>query len=283
LAPGSDISANDEAGYACRSDLGREWMATLATPAAPRRTNAEERFFMTAAVAMAIVIVAGFSLNAIMGRSTIFSPISVHVHGLLFMGFLGLYVTQNFLVATGNIAVHKRLGWLAAIMVPAMIAAALYVIVAMLRRGAVPFFFTPIYFLAMDTMILTSFVVLVVAAIRMRRRTDWHRRLMFCAMAAFTGNGLGRLLPMPLLIPYSGEAAVAASLVFPAWGILSDRRRNGRIHPAWLCGMAVIVGGQIVAEIVARTPLGLSLYHWLAAGAPAAHISPTAYPAPPLA
>lgn len=257
-------------------------MATLATQAAPRRATAEERFFMTSAVAMAIVIIAGFSLNAIMGRSTIYSPISVHIHGLLFMGFLGLYVTQNFLIASGNVAVHKRLGWLAAVMVPSMIAAALYVIVAMLRRGAVPFFFTPIYFLAMDTMILAGFVVLVVAAIRMRRRTDWHRRLMFCAMAAFTGNGLGRLLPMPLLIPYAGEAAVAASLAFPIWGIVSDRRRSGRVHPAWLCGIAVIIGGQIVAELVTWSPLGVSLYHWVAAGSPGAHIAPLAYPAPPL-
>src|SRR4051812_47415012 len=257
-------------------------MATLATHAAPRPASAEERFFMTSAIAMAVVIVAGFSLNAIMGRSTIFSPISVHVHGLLFMGFLGLYVTQNFLVATGNVAVHKKLGWLAAVMVPAMIVAALYVIVAMLRRGAVPFFFTPLYFLAMDTMILTSFVVLVGAAIRLRRRTDWHRRLMFCGMAAFTGNGLGRLLPMPLLIPYAGEAAVAASLFFPIWGMVADRRRDARIHPAWFWGIGVIVGGQVIAELVAGTSIGLSLYHWVAAGSPGAHVPPTAYPAPPL-
>jgi hypothetical protein len=258
-------------------------MATLATEVAPRRASAEERFFMTSAVAMAIVIVAGFSLNAIMGRSTIHSPVSVHVHGLLFMGFLALYVTQNALVASGNVAVHKKLGWLAAVMVPAMIVAALYVIVAMLRRGAVPFFFTPIYFLTMDTMILASFVALVATAIRMRRRTDWHRRLMFCGMAAFTGNGIGRLLPMPLLIPYAGEAAVAASLVFPIWGMLADRKRDGRVHPAWLVGIAVVVGGQLIAELVAGTPLGLSLYDWIAAGSPGAHVPPTAYPAPPLA
>src|SRR4051812_49941433 len=118
-------------------------MATLATQVAPRRASAEERFFMTSAVAMAIVIVAGFSFNAIMGRSTIFSPISVHVHGLLFMGFLGLYVTQNFLVATGNVAVHKRLGWLAAVMVPAMIVAGAFLLLAVVLGGGLPLFFSP--------------------------------------------------------------------------------------------------------------------------------------------
>jgi len=257
-------------------------MATLAAAAARPRATAEQRFFMTSAVAMAIVIIAGFSLNAAMGRSSFGAPISVHVHGLLFMGWLALYVTQNVLVASGNVAVHRRLGWISAVWVPAMIVAALYVIVAMVRRGAVPFFFTPIYFLTMDTMILASFVALTAAAIRLRRRTDWHRRLMFCGMAVFTGNGLGRLLPMPLLIPYAGEAAVAASLVFPVWGMVSDRRRDGRIHPAWWWGLGVILAGQAIAELVAGSPLGLSLYNMVAAGSAGAHVAATAYPAMPL-
>lgn len=256
-------------------------MASLAGPAPRRSASAEERFFMTAAVAMAIVIVAGFSFNAAMGRSSFAAPISVHVHALLFMGWLGLYLVQNMLVASGNVAVHRRLGWLSAVWIPAMVAAALYVIVAMVRRGAVPFFFTPLYFLTMDVMILATFVGLALAAIRLRRRTDWHRRLMFCAMAVFTGNGLGRLLPMPLLIPWAGEAAVAASLAFPLWGMVSDRRRTGRVHPAWLWGIAAIVGGQLAGEMFVRTPLGLSVYQWVAAGSPGARVAPTAYPAAP--
>lgn len=258
-------------------------MATLARDAARRGASAEERFFMTSAVTMAVTIVAGFSLNVVMGRSTFASPLPVHLHALLFMGWVALYLVQNGLVASGNVAVHRRLGWVSAAWLPAMISSALYVIVSMLRRGAVPFFFTPIGFLTMDVMILASFVALVVTAIRLRRRTDWHRRLMFCGMAVFTANGLGRLLPMPLLIPYAAEAAVAASLVFPIWGMLSDRRRRGRIHPAWWCGVAVILGGQALGEVVAHTPMGLTLYHWVAAGSPAAAIAPTAYPAPPVA
>lgn len=258
-------------------------MATLATHAVPARAGAEERFFMKAALAMAAVVVVGFSFNAAMGRSSLSAPISVHIHGMLFMGWMVLYVVQNALVATGNVGVHRRLGWLSALWIPAMIVAALYVIVAMLRRGTVPFFFTPIYFLSFDVMTLVSFAAVAGAAIRLRRRTDWHRRLMFCGMAALTGPGFGRLLPMPLLIPWAGEASVAAAMLFPAWGILSDRRREGRIHPAWWWGLAAILGGQIIAEIVARTPLGLSLYDWVAAGSPGALVAPAAYPAPPIA
>jgi hypothetical protein len=102
-------------------------------------------------------------------------------------------------------------------------------------------------------------------------------------MSALTGPGFGRLLPMPLLIPYAAEAAVAASLIFPVAGIVADRRRTGRIHAAWWWGLAAIVGGQMLAEVVARTWLGLSLYDWVAAGTAGAHIAPTAYPLPPVA
>ena len=258
-------------------------MATLAAPARPARSSGDERFFMTAALAMAGVTVVGFSLNALMGRSSFSAPLIVHLHALLFMGWVALYVVQNALVASGNVAVHKRLGWLSAVWMPAMVATALIVIVSMLRRGAVPFFFTPIGFLTMDVMILSSFVALAAAAIHVRRRTDWHRRLMFCSMAALTGPGFGRLLPMPLLIPYAAEAAVAASLLFPAWGMVSDRRRSGRIHPAWWWGIAAIVGGQLAGELVAHSPLGLALYDWVAAGSPGAQVPATVFPAPPVA
>lgn len=258
-------------------------MATLATHVAPPRANAEERFFMTSALVMAVTIVAGFSLNAALGRSSFGAPLSVHVHALLFMGWLALYVVQNGLVATGNVAVHRRLGWVAAVWIPAMVAAALFVIVGLVRRGAVPFFFAPVSFLMMDTMILASFVGLAAAAIRLRRSTGWHRRLMFCAMAGLSAAGLGRLLPMPLLVPFAGESAVAAALVFPAWGMIADRRRDGRIHPAWWWGVAALVGAQVVADVVAHSAVGVSLYQWIVAGSPGAAISPTAFPAPPLA
>jgi hypothetical protein len=256
-------------------------MATLATQVAPSRLGAEERFFMTSALVMAATIVAGFSLNAIMGRSSFSAPAAVHFHALLFMGWLALYVTQNGLVATGNVALHRRLGWLSALWVPAMIVTALHVIVSMVRRGAVPFFFKPVSFLVMDVMVLATFVTLTAAAIRLRRMTAWHRRFMFCGMAVFTANGLGRLLPMPLLIPWAWEAAVVASLLFPLWGMISDQRRTGRIHPAWFWGLGIILGGQMIGEIISASPVGLSIYDWVAAGSPGAQVSPIAYPAPP--
>jgi hypothetical protein len=99
---------------------------------------------------MALVLVAGFSIQLAMGRSTFASPVSVHLHALIFFGWTVLYVLQNGLIATGSVALHKRLGWLATIWVPAMVVMGIYVTVSMVQRGAVPFIFQPLYFLVMN-------------------------------------------------------------------------------------------------------------------------------------
>ena len=74
----------------------------------------DERFFMRAAVAMAVVILAGFSTQLAMGRSTFASPPLVHAHAIVFMGWITIYVLQNAFVATDRMTLHRRLGWVAA-------------------------------------------------------------------------------------------------------------------------------------------------------------------------
>ena len=101
------------------------------------------------------------------------------------------------------------------------------VTVAMVRAGHVPFFFRPLQFLVFDPMTVFTFAGLTTAAIVMRRRTEWHRRLHYCGMSMLLGPAFGRLLPMPLISPWSWEAAFAATLIFPVIGIIADKRRTG--------------------------------------------------------
>jgi hypothetical protein len=238
---------------------------------------------MIGAMLMALVLVAGFSMQLAAGRSTFASPLPVHAHALLFFGWTTLYLLQNGLVASGNTAIHRRLGWLSAIWVPAMVAAGLYVTIAMVRRGAVPFFFEPAYFLFMDGLFLLVFAGLAAAAVINRRRTDWHRRLMFCAMAILTGPGWGRLLPAPLLVPWVGEATFAAAMLFPIAGMIADKRRSGRVHPAWWWGAGSIVGMQLLISLLATSAPGLEVYRWITDGAPGAQVPGDAFPpAPPM-
>jgi hypothetical protein len=103
----------------------------------------DERFFMRAAVAMAVVILAGFSNQLAMGRSTFASPPLVHAHAIVFMGWITIYVLQNVFVATDRMTLHRRLGWIAAGWMVLMLVLGCSVTVAMVRRGQVPFFSGP--------------------------------------------------------------------------------------------------------------------------------------------
>ena len=92
-------------------------MATLSGTQAP--PVGDERFFLRSAIIMAAIIVAGFSMQLAMGRSTFASPVRVHLHAVLFMGWVAIYLTQNILVANDRIDLHRRLGWVAAVwMIP---------------------------------------------------------------------------------------------------------------------------------------------------------------------
>ena len=232
---------------------------------------------------MTVVIVAGFSVQLAMGRSSFAAPLLVHAHAVVFMGWVAIYLSQNVLATTGRRALHRRLGWLAAVWVVPMLALGCAVTLAMVRRGEVPFFFKPQQFLIFDPLTLATFAGLTTAAILLRRQTDWHRRLHFCAMAMLLGPGFGRLLPMPLLAPWAWEATVAACLLFPLAGMLADVRRSGRIHPAWAWGIAATLGSTLLTEVIVYSPVGDAIYHAFATGSPGAAVPPLAFPPPPVA
>jgi hypothetical protein len=252
-------------------------MATLAGRSFTPSTG-DERFFLRAAIVMAIIVVAGFSLNLAMGRSTFHSPPLVHAHAITFMGWVVIYLLQNVFAATGRMDLHRPLGWIATVWVGAMIVLGFLVTVAMVRRGAAPFFFRPLQFLVFDPVILLSFAGLTWAAVAMRRRTDWHRRLHFCGMSLLLGPAFGRLLPMPLLIPWAFETVVAACLVFPLVGVWADVRRSGRAHPAWRWGIAAIVGALLLTEGLTYGPAGGALYRVATNGSPGAAVPPLQFP-----
>lgn len=238
----------------------------------------ERRFFLILSLAMAFVLVAGFSMQLAMGRSSFGAPPLVHVHALVFFGWTFFFLLQSALAATGSVALHRRLGWIGAGWAAVLVVLGSLITAVVVQQGRAPFFFTPLYFLVMNPLSVIVFALLFALAVRMRRRSDWHRRLMICAMAGLTGPGIGRLLPLPLLIPFAGWAVFAAFMLFPIVGMIRDRRHDGTVHTAWIVGVAVLVVSQSMMSLAASTGLALPIYRWVVAGTPGAHVDPMAYP-----
>ena len=254
-------------------------MATLAEK--PVIPVGDERFFLRSAILMAAIIVVGFSFQLAMGRSTFASPVRVHAHAILFMGWVAIYVTQNFLVASGRMDLHRRLGWLATAWAAAMVVSGFLVTLVMVRNGTVPFFFQPLQFLVFDPVTVLTFAGLTAAAVLLRRRTEWHRRLHFCGMAMLLAPAFGRLLPLPLLQPWAWEVTFAVILLFPLTGALLDVRRRGRAHPAWRWGIGAMLASFVLIQALTYGPLGIPIYDAATAGSPGAAIDPLAFPPPP--
>jgi len=226
------------------------------TPARPRRSlDRESVFFARYATAFAAFIVFGFAQFELRGLAPfgVFGW-EIHAHAAAMVAWLALSVAQPWLVASGNVAVHRRLGWASAGLIVAIPVVGSMAGFAALRDGIVPPFFAPAYFLALVNVGAILFAALVVAGVAMVRRIDWHRRLMLGSTALLLEPALGRTLPMPLM-SWWGEW-VAMAIQVGALGFLAahDRRTIGRIHPATLIAMAVIVLDHVLFETLAKFP-----------------------------
>tara|TARA_R110000751_G_scaffold2018_11_gene9183 strand:- start:10523 stop:11299 length:777 start_codon:yes stop_codon:yes gene_type:complete len=242
-------------------------MATIHPPhvAAPRE---QTRFFFVLALVMALVIVGGFTLQLAMGRSSFAVPAAYHLHAAVFMGWIGIYLMQHVTALRGQWALHAGFGRIAYLWIPLMLVFGSVLMVAVARRTGGPFFFHVSEFLWSNMMLLWCFGGLAFWALRRRRYTGWHRRLMLCAMAILTGPGLGRILPLPLMIPHAWTITTLATMVFPVIGMIADKRATGRVHPAYLWGLGIYAAVFVLSLVLAHSETGMAITRSVIADTP---------------
>jgi hypothetical protein len=227
-------------------------METVATARASGEAR-ERLFFLLMAAAIAVTVAVAFSLFYAAGISSLNSPWWVHVHGVTFVGWIALYVVQNTLVFRNDVASHRKLGRIGAGYAVWMVLVGLVLTPLTLAVGRAPPFFTPAYFLALDWINIVVFGALVYAAIRNRRRTDWHRRLMLCATICVIAPALGRLIVLSgntMTAPLN----VAWLLLYVVVGMLYDWSNRGRVHPAYAWGAGALILFAAATELLATMP-----------------------------
>jgi hypothetical protein len=90
--------------------------------------------------------------------------------------------------------------------------------------------------------------------VSLRRKTEWHRRIMFAATFILLEPALGRLLPMPLLGGYGEWIALLVQLGFVAVLARHDRKILGSVHPATVCAAAILVLVHSAVPLVGMLP-----------------------------
>jgi hypothetical protein len=238
----------------------------MATAAPPRLHPIirDRLFFFVMALVIAATAISGFVLQLAAGRSSFHSPWWVHVHGLTFMGWLGLYLAQNWLAWRGDVVDHQRLGRIAAFYVGWMVLVGVSVNTLAAIHHRIPPFFEVNVFLVMDWTIVAVFAGLTWAAVRLRGASDWHRRLMLCGAVQVMVPGLARLMPLPLMGSWILWDIWAGLLPFVAAALIYDLRTRGKVHPAYLWGFGAILLGVALIRPIAFSPPLLALTKHLA-------------------
>ncbi len=197
------------------------------------RLTAERRFFATAAAVAAALAFAGFAptyyLKGFFGTPAL--PGLVHVHGLVMTLWIVLFATQVGLVAARRTDLHRKLGVAGVVLAAAVVVVGVVTAIEGAKRGVSPGP-PPLVFMAIPIGVVLVFGVLVGAAIALRRRSDWHKRLMLLGSIAVLTPAIARL-PIDALHAGGIVAFMGLTDLFAIACVAVDTLRNRRLHPAF--------------------------------------------------
>ncbi len=184
-----------------------------------------------------------------------------HVHGVVMTAWFAFFLLQARLVATGNTLTHRKLGVAGVFLALLLVTMGLQVAIASARAGVSPLpSIPPLVFLVMPIGELVIFTTLVTAAIILRKRSPWHKRLMLLASIALLTPAMA---PLPLARDVGPPAFFGLVDLIILACIAFDTVKNRRVHPAYIAGFIVVVVGQLGRLLVSRTPEWMTFAKWL--------------------
>lgn len=217
----------------------------------PSSLDRERLFFFAMSLGVAAMVVGGFGLRILFGVTDFHQPWWVHVHAVSFMGWIALYVLQNALVVAGKVEVHRRLGLFGAVFAGWIFFVGLALTVEMIAERRGPPFFDPSYFLMLNSLNVLFFGGLFYAAVALRRRPGWHRRLMLCSVLCVSIPGFARWVMLAGLDPGPFKH-LAAVLLFLVPAALFDLATRGRVHSAYLWGAGALLALTLLIAPLSR-------------------------------
>ena len=187
---------------------------------------------------------AGFSTTYFIPLATgrLAVPTIAHVHGLLFFSWVSLLVAQALLVRTNRTGLHRRIGWVAPPLAVAMAASGVGVGLHAVGRDLAVIGEASYSQLIGVLTSMTFLLAYVGIAIAMRKRPDWHKRMILLATIAILWPAWFRFRHFMPWVPKPEiwlAIVLADSLIVAA--MIRDKLALGRVHPAyWIFGSALI-------------------------------------------
>jgi hypothetical protein len=220
------------------------------------RHPADALFFPAMVAALWLLLLAGFVPEVVERAFGAMRPYPwiIHVHAVVYFGWLAFLASQVALVRTGRLARHRQMGavglGLALAVIVAGPAASFEMHMSHQARQ-------PPAFLAIQLLNVFAFAVGVCAALLLRHRPAAHKRLMLIATLPLIGAGFGRVVrmltgaPPPFTLIPSVYVATNAFLLAIA---VYDWRTRGRLHPVFLPAVGGLFVIELTAGLLLRSP-----------------------------
>jgi hypothetical protein len=215
---------------------------------APHRAAMQRYFFVVMASLVTVIVFAGFAPSFYLRGA--FQPDQklstlLHVKGVVFSGWIILFLVQSILIVRGSRSLHRRLGWLAATIAICMVGLVVAATVEEMRRVP-PTPPAPVA-LALNTFDTVVFATLVGSAIYFRKQAQWHKRLLLSATLVLLGAPILRLLIL-LAGQVSHTILIFDVLIVDLFFLVcfaSDLYTRRKIHPAYCYALVLLVADQV--------------------------------------
>jgi len=230
--------------------------------------NRDRPFFTAAAIANAVIIVAGFGYSTYarlqlgdprFGGPTL--PTLVRLHAAVATAWTVLLIVQTRLVAAHRIGLHRRLGVAGGVTAAAVVALGWVVAVTAIGRAVnagEPAATMALRFFILPCQELAVFATLVGAAFWLRKRGDYHKRLMLLGTIALIPAATTRPL-VPGSLANTLMMFGLAETVFVVALCAHDRRMSGHIHAATVWGGGLLLVTAVSRMLVAGTDTWVTL------------------------
>jgi hypothetical protein len=230
-------------------------------------TITRTRFPLWAAIALAIAVIVGFTRTYYLRWYFELPPLSrmAHIHGLLATAWIALHYTQARLVAAHRVDLHQRLGIWGVVLGTLLTVQAWSLSLTGAVLGHAPPGRNPLQFLSVSLGTTFMFGLFFFAAIALRRRSEWHKRLMLLASLVLLVPAIGRIDGL-MYLKFGTPRTVLPLLVtalFVMWACANDRRKRGKIHPAYLYGGSLLLAATPFRAWVGTTDVWLPFAQWI--------------------
>jgi FtsH-binding integral membrane protein len=265
-------------------------MATIVEPAAgppdaEARLTSERRprtrFYLGLALVCALIAIGGFAPSywLQLPAGTFKGAPLLHIHGALATAWVLFLISQSTLVTRGSVARHRDWGLFGISLASVLTIVAMMVAIQAMTDKLAAGGGDPVRaFLIVPMTGIVMFAGFTAAAVANIRRPEWHRRFMIVGTVALLGAAMARVFfffavgggpgvrpglmgaPPPPAMPL--VSGLLLQLIIVA-GMVHDKRKHGRIHPAWIYGFVILTAVTLLRVPLGETNLWLGIADWL--------------------